>query len=257
MMKRKSTSDHKQARMSFPSGHSSLSFALLFLLSLNLFCAMNYVQIRFRKQKKNTLRISINNPHSYFYLKLWWYLRYYLLLSVLLVFTPTFLAIYIACTRVTDYWHHYGDVAVGSLLGIAGSIISFMIYRDELYPLNIKDYKQSLIPSNNDDINNNHIEREYDIQHGKKKVYQQETIGIINSDGIQRLEHSLEIDENDGNNTTTMDIVQTTGDNKIIDFTEKETKGNEYNKMPMPMPNQNVSNRNVSSKDLTGNEDEQ
>eukprot|EP01083_Nonionella_stella_P297781 1011012_1 len=165
----RSEEDHKQSRMSFPSGHASLSFSLLFLLTLNLFAAMNYVQIRFKKQNKHTVKISINNPHSYFYLKIWWLLRYYLLFSVIMVMIPTFVAVYIACTRITDYWHHYADVAVGALFGIAGASISFMIYRDMLYPYNVSTYKQQLIKSEDyeyDDENNNNIKVEYDIEHG-------------------------------------------------------------------------------------------
>jgi len=127
------SSNHKQARMSFPSGHAALSFATLFLLTLNLFAAMRFVQNRIRVHGKPTVRVSVNNPHSYFYLNLWWWLRHYVILSILLVLCPSLLAVYIACTRVTDYEHHYADIAVGSMLGIAGALISYMMIGQELY----------------------------------------------------------------------------------------------------------------------------
>eukprot|EP01083_Nonionella_stella_P085278 236389_1 len=44
-----SKEDHRQARMSFPSGHASSAFAALFLLALNLYQAMNYAKMRFRQ----------------------------------------------------------------------------------------------------------------------------------------------------------------------------------------------------------------
>merc|ERR1712154_410516 len=73
--------------------------------------------------------------------------------SVLLVFVPSFLACYIACTRITDYWHHVGDVAVGSLIGIAGASISFVVYREKLNPFNLAEHKQTLLAAidHNDD----------------------------------------------------------------------------------------------------------
>eukprot|EP01084_Bolivina_argentea_P019814 36840_1 len=82
---------------------------------------------------KKAVKLSVDNGHSYFCLQLWWRLRKHIALSMLLVFTPTFIAIYIACSRITDYWHHYEDVIVGSLLGIAGAFISFNTYSQKLH----------------------------------------------------------------------------------------------------------------------------
>lgn len=123
--------NHKQARMSFPSGHAALCFSTLFLLTLNLFAAMRFAQSRAGK-----LRVSMNRPHCYFYLPMWWTLRFFPLFSVLLVASPCLLAMFVACTRVTDYWHHYADIAVGSLLGIVGSIVAFVVIRGEFEMVN-------------------------------------------------------------------------------------------------------------------------
>ena len=152
----RSESDHNESRMSFPSGHSSLSFAMLILLTLNLYRAMDYVQQRYKKQNAKGLQLSMNNVHSYFFLQIWWILRDYLLVSILFVFMPTFLAMFIACTRVTDYWHHYGDIAVGALLGIGGGFVSYIVFRcemDDQYGFNARGRgKLSLIREDSDQI---------------------------------------------------------------------------------------------------------
>ena len=85
LMARHSEDEHKQSRMSFPSGHSSLSFSTLFLLTLHLLAAMQFAQSR-GQQRKRHICISTENPHSIFWLKLWWALRDTRLLSVLLCF---------------------------------------------------------------------------------------------------------------------------------------------------------------------------
>ena len=59
--------------------------------------------------------------------------KHHLLLSVIISFAPTALAGYIACTRLTDYWHHYSDVIGGSLLGIGCSLLTFVIYYNQFY----------------------------------------------------------------------------------------------------------------------------
>ena len=39
---------------------------------------------------------------------------------------------FVACTRVTDYWHHYEDVILGSLIGIAAAFAAYTIIGPEL-----------------------------------------------------------------------------------------------------------------------------
>jgi diacylglycerol diphosphate phosphatase/phosphatidate phosphatase len=95
----------KEGRKSFPSGHSSFSFAtwgfLFFYLS----------------GKLGTFRCG-SRPAS----------AWRLLVSVSLLLVPTVLAI----SRTADYHHHWQDVTVGSLLGFA---VVWMVYRQYYPPL--------------------------------------------------------------------------------------------------------------------------
>lgn len=58
---------------------------------------------------------------------------------MIFAFTPTYLALYISFTRVTDYWHHYDDVIFGILIGVAVAFVAEYLY---LYPL-LKKWKLS------------------------------------------------------------------------------------------------------------------
>eukprot|EP00834_Sanchytrium_tribonematis_P009198 NODE_1758_length_613_cov_0.396887.p1 type:complete len:169 gc:universal NODE_1758_length_613_cov_0.396887:611-105(-) len=78
-----------QARQSFPSGHSSMSFAGLTFLSLFI-----------------------------------WHFRWkFLLFAKLFATLPLILAAFIALSRLVDNHHHPFDVIFGSLLGILGAFI--------------------------------------------------------------------------------------------------------------------------------------
>ncbi|XP_067644883.1 putative phosphatidate phosphatase isoform X3 [Eurosta solidaginis] len=96
--------DVRQARLSFPSGHSSLSFyAMIFLII--------YLQYKFTWRGS---RFS----------------RYFLQFSLLM------LAWFTALSRVIDNWHHWSDVLCGSLLGILGAVITaIFINKDFRTPL--------------------------------------------------------------------------------------------------------------------------
>lgn len=87
-----SVEDVRQARLSFPSGHSSL-----------VFYAMVYVAIYL--QRKLTWRGSKLSRH---------FVQFVLIM----------LAWYTALSRVMDNWHHWSDVLSGSLLGVAGALIT-------------------------------------------------------------------------------------------------------------------------------------
>lgn len=84
--------DVRQARLSFPSGHSSLSFF-----------ALTYVAIYL--QYKITWRGSKLTQHF-------------------LQFSLVMLAWYTALSRVMDNWHHWSDVLCGSVLGVAMAVIT-------------------------------------------------------------------------------------------------------------------------------------
>jgi len=79
-----------EGRKSFPSGHSCLSFAGLGYLALYMFVGIGQLQAR-RWQ--------------------------YSLWRVVLAGCPWCLALWVALSRLQDYWHHWEDILVGGLLG--------------------------------------------------------------------------------------------------------------------------------------------
>jgi len=93
----------REGRKSFPSGHSSFSFYTWFFLFLYI------------SGKLGTFRCS-HKPTS----------SWRLLVSLGLILVPSVIAI----SRTADYHHHWQDVTVGSLLGIA---IAWVVYR-QYYP---------------------------------------------------------------------------------------------------------------------------
>nr|ACH73387.1 unknown [Drosophila melanogaster] len=84
--------DVRQARLSFPSGHSSLAFYAMIYVALYL-------------QRKITWRGSKLSRHF-------------------VQFAVVMVAWYTALSRVMDHWHHWSDVLSGSLLGVAGALIT-------------------------------------------------------------------------------------------------------------------------------------
>lgn len=84
--------DVRQARLSFPSGHSSLSFYTLVYVAL-------YLQKRMHWSRSDLTRHFIQ-------------------------FSLIMLAWFTALSRVMDNWHHWSDVLVGSLLGVVGALVT-------------------------------------------------------------------------------------------------------------------------------------
>eukprot|EP01137_Pigoraptor_chileana_P021815 Opistho-2@85986 len=91
-----SVADVREGRKSFPSGHSSLSFAGLGFLAFYI---------------AGKAHVFDRRGHVY---------------KMVLFMAPFFLALYVGLTRIRDYWHHWQDVTVGGLLGIT---IAFATYR--------------------------------------------------------------------------------------------------------------------------------
>ena len=91
----------KDAKVSFPSGHASNSFA----------CATWF-----------TLLIDKMNPNSQ---ELWW---------ILLKFLPIAVAISISATRITDYMHHVSDVIAGAVLGAGIGAVIFQTQASRIVP---------------------------------------------------------------------------------------------------------------------------
>ena len=86
------TDDIRQARLSFPSGHSSLSFYALVYMSL-------YLQKRMHWRRSHLTRHFIQ-------------------------FCLIMLAWFTALSRIMDNWHHWSDVLAGSLIGVVGALIT-------------------------------------------------------------------------------------------------------------------------------------
>lgn len=86
-----------EARKSFPSGHSSLSFAVAIFVAL-------YLHLRLGA------RASPAAPRTW---------------RLLAVLTFPLLAALVAASRVIDFHHHYADIVGGSLLGAAVAVAAF------------------------------------------------------------------------------------------------------------------------------------
>lgn len=86
------TSDVRQIRLSFPSGHSSLAFYAMIYVSL-------YLQKRMSWRKSNLTKPCLQ-------------------------FVLIMLAWFTALSRIMDYWHHWSDVLAGSIIGAMGALIT-------------------------------------------------------------------------------------------------------------------------------------
>lgn len=96
------------AFQSFPSGHTSTSFAGLGFLSLYLFrlCFIG----RFPSRDAAQAYHSNQGPKT------------------LLCLAPLLLATWIGLTRIVDYWHNYDDVAIGGVIGLTIAVLTFELH---------------------------------------------------------------------------------------------------------------------------------
>ncbi|ORC92375.1 phosphatidic acid phosphatase protein [Trypanosoma theileri] len=85
----------REGRLSFPSGHSSTSFAVFTFMSLFLFA---YIR---------------PSSHGGSFVRL------------LLSLCPMIIAFLCAVSRTRDYWHHFDDVVAGALIGTVCSLLCF------------------------------------------------------------------------------------------------------------------------------------
>ncbi|RNF26780.1 phosphatidic acid phosphatase protein [Trypanosoma conorhini] len=85
----------REGRLSFPSGHSSTSFAVMTLMSLFLFA---YTRPSAR-------------GGSFF--------------RLLLSLSPLTIAFLCAVSRTRDYWHHFDDIVAGALIGGVSALLCF------------------------------------------------------------------------------------------------------------------------------------
>lgn len=122
-----------ESRQSFPSGHASFSFSGLVFFSL------------FLLEKASALCASRRIPAS---------------VPVSLVHIaaclPAFAAVWIAITRVVDFWHNYDDILAGSVLGTATAVQAYVQrcrYSRELYEERRGGAEQALSMQSDDSAN--------------------------------------------------------------------------------------------------------
>eukprot|EP01083_Nonionella_stella_P319068 1169200_1 len=144
------------AMKSFPSGHTSYSFSVFFILTLYLMNSLmnsrqiikdiaraDHDQTRLRmdlegdRPQNPRLRmdkvITVSNGDSYLCLRFFLWFKGCQIIGLLFAMCPTVIALVIGCTRITDFRHRYSDVFVGAFIGILFSSLSFAYYRSEFY----------------------------------------------------------------------------------------------------------------------------
>jgi diacylglycerol diphosphate phosphatase / phosphatidate phosphatase len=102
-----------EASLSFPSGHSSLSF-----------CAMTFLAyfLLGRLSRMTNTTCSTIPGQQRATIKLW---PYKSLLGVLAIVVPCSYATFVATSRIVDNWHHPSDIIAGTFLGIASATIGY------------------------------------------------------------------------------------------------------------------------------------
>ena len=102
----------EQSRKSFPSGHSSLSFSSLCLVS---FYALRQIRFYTLQNRKEAGIGRLSNLLS---------------LALVTVFTvsPLLLASWVAASRIRDFWHHPSDVIAGIGIGSLSAIYGFGLW---------------------------------------------------------------------------------------------------------------------------------
>eukprot|EP01083_Nonionella_stella_P158639 516568_1 len=122
------------AMKSFPSGHTSYSFSVFFILTLYLMNSlMNSRQIHDQTKLRMDKVITVSNGDSYLCLRFFLWFKGCQTIGLLFAMCPTVIALVIGCTRITDFRHRYSDVFVGAFIGILFSSLSFAYYRSEFY----------------------------------------------------------------------------------------------------------------------------
>eukprot|EP00644_Phytophthora_capsici_P001004 jgi/Phyca11/121317/e_gw1.43.337.1 len=94
----------KEGRKSFPSGHASFAWSTMLLLTL-------YLLGRSRLNCKTRSESAIRGGRK--------------MLKLMLCFTPSFVAAWVAITRSIDNWHHYSDILAGSIIGAVSACVAY------------------------------------------------------------------------------------------------------------------------------------
>jgi diacylglycerol diphosphate phosphatase/phosphatidate phosphatase len=123
-----------EARMSFPSGHSSLSF-----------CGMMALTLFFIG------RVGLGRVERQYSLA-----RYKL--GVILSFVPLLFSFWCATSRLVDNWHHPSDILAGSILGAVSACIAYHVWYPNMLspyagiPLSITQQNQDEMTTVNSDF---------------------------------------------------------------------------------------------------------
>ncbi|KAL9642755.1 hypothetical protein ABK040_009832 [Willaertia magna] len=118
-----SLSEIRDGKLSFPSGHSSLSFACMTFCTLYL---MGKLRVYQKRKQKSFYELSGGSP----FWKIW------------ICFLPQLLSCYIAISRTLDYHHNFSDILGGCILGIIVGVLCYFLNYPSLtnvyceFPLN-------------------------------------------------------------------------------------------------------------------------
>lgn len=99
-----------EAQLSFPSGHTSLSFCTMTVLALWMFQKCRDRQQQQQQQQRNNGSYKLS-----------------MFLSALL---PWGWATFVGVSRIVDHWHHPSDVVAGCMLGSACATLCFVVHND-------------------------------------------------------------------------------------------------------------------------------
>ena len=111
LLSHKSKNDYPDAFASFPSGHSSVSFACMTVLSYYFHLLLTHFPTH-TSDKTHPYRMGPSN-------QLWRYV---------VRGTPYLLAVWIAVSRIRNYWHRPEDVIGGAIIGLVTGMTTMQHY---------------------------------------------------------------------------------------------------------------------------------
>jgi diacylglycerol diphosphate phosphatase / phosphatidate phosphatase len=132
--------DVVNAHLSFPSGHSSLSFCAMTIISL-------YLLGKVGLHRMHTPGMTINYPSLKTKLLAW-----------LAFALPFGVAVFVAASRVHDYYHHPADIVTGAAIGMVCAHFATSLWYPSIYsngagyPLHYIFGKDQLFPTSTESV---------------------------------------------------------------------------------------------------------
>lgn len=124
----KCTADLKrqyEARQSFPSGHSGLSFCSMGVLTwFALGCWIKICHEKASSSSRTHFKSNSNKNVSFADAMMQTHAK----LGVLLALSPLAFSTFVATSRIADHWHHPTDVMAGAILGFVCATISYHLW---------------------------------------------------------------------------------------------------------------------------------